>query len=70
MKPGVPEAIEAMFALCQAIGDDVSVNDLAEGCKLAIADGHDMAQIQLFMMSEAIRISKPKDVLVKEEAEI
>lgn len=68
MKPGVAEAIDAMFALCEAIHDGLTVNDLVEGCKLAIADGHDMAQIQLFMMSEAIRISKPESALAKWEA--
>ena len=56
---GCIEAMEATFALCDAINDnDLTVNDLKEVCCLAIDDGHDMAQIDLAMMAMAIGLVK------------
>ena len=58
LKPGVVEAIEAMFALCEAINkNELTTAELAEGCRRAISDGHEMAQIDLVMMCEAVRLA-------------
>jgi hypothetical protein len=57
LKPGITEAVDAMLEMCEAIHDNsLSVNDLADGCRLAIGGGHEMALIQLAMMSMAVRL--------------
>lgn len=59
LRPGCIEAMEATFALCEAISKNkLTVNDLAEVCRMAIDDGHDMAQVDLAMMSSAITLAK------------
>ena len=57
---GALEAMEATFTLCEAINqNELTINDLIAVCRLAIEDGHDMAQIDLTMMATAI--SRAKD---------
>lgn len=59
LRPGCIEAMEATFALCDAInGYGLTLNDLTEVCRWAIDDGHDMAQIDLAMMAMAIARAK------------
>ena len=56
---GVPEALDGLFGMCGAIGEhELTVNDLEAGCRLAIANGFDMAQIQLCMMLRAVEIAQ------------
>lgn len=62
LKPGVVEAIDAMFEMVRAIGDNhLSINDLKKGLAIAIAgpregdDGHGSAIISLGMISIALQ---------------
>lgn len=59
LRPGVAEAMDAVFALSEAIHThQLSALDLAAGCELAIEDGHDMLVIQLCMMLHAVQLSQ------------
>ena len=59
MKHGVAEAVDSMFALCEAIDvNKLSIDDLREGCRLAVDGGHGLIEIDLAMMSNAVRLSK------------
>ena len=59
MKNGCIEAMEATFALCEAInGNELTLDDLTEVCQMSMAEGHDMAQIDLSMMSMAVERAK------------
>lgn len=61
MKPGVVDSIEALFSLCKAIHENnLSTDDLAQGCEMAIATGHEMCQIQLAMMLRAVELASFK----------
>ena len=55
LRPGVVDAVEAVFALSDAIGDELSIYDLAAGCVLGIESGFAMIQIRLAMMSMAVQ---------------
>lgn len=65
LKPGVVEAIEALFAMDAAIqANSLTIGDLAEGLALAIDgprqgnDGHDMAMITTMMMFKALGMDR------------
>ncbi len=56
---GCEKAMDAIFELCEIITKHgLTVNDLTKVCCLAIDQGHDMMQIHLAMVSEALRQSK------------
>jgi len=55
---GCLDAMEAAFALHQAIYEnDLTIDDLHNICNLALAEGHDLMQISLFLMQTAIERS-------------
>lgn len=65
LKPGVIEAVEALFAMDAATqANGLTIGDLAEGLALAIDgprqgnDGHDMAMITTMMMLKALEIDR------------
>lgn len=59
LKPGVVPAVQNMMDLCRTIDScGLTINDLADGCRLAIADGHDHAEICLSMMTIAVKESR------------
>lgn len=65
LKPGVVEAITALFVMHEAIlFRELTIGDLAEGLALAIDgprqgnDGHDMAMITTTMMLKALEIDR------------
>lgn len=67
LKPGVTDAVNAMFAMELAIREnELSIRDLMDGLALAIKgprqgeDGHDMAIIALKMMSLALEQDKTR----------
>ena len=67
LKPGVCEAIDAMFEMQAAISSNgLSIADLVEGLALAIDgprqgdDGHDMALISMAMMTIALETDKTR----------
>jgi hypothetical protein len=52
-------AVKGMFAMCDAIGEVITADDLMDVIRLAVEDGHDMAAIQCSMMSMALeRVGK------------
>ena len=56
---GCFEAMEAAFALCEAIeSSELTTEDLHNTVRLAVADGHDMMMICLLMMIKAIEGAK------------
>lgn len=55
------DAMEAIFNLCDAIGDsNLACGDIVEIAKRAISEGHDMIEIRLAMAINGIRLAKPK----------
>lgn len=58
LKPGVARAVTALLDLAQAITEnELSIADLDAGCRLIVAEGHDMAVVCLTMMSMAVQRS-------------
>ena len=67
LKPGVADAIDAMFAMDAAIRENgLSIKDLMDGLALAIEgprqgdDGHDMALVTMSMMTIALEQDKTR----------
>jgi len=61
LPPSVPDVIDAAMALFEAFQvnpDDVTIQSLADGLSLAMADGHDMAELYLAMLANAVRLAK------------
>ena len=61
LPPSIPDVIDAAMALfgaCQSNPEDVTIQSLADGFSLAMADGHDMAELYLAMLANAVRLSK------------
>lgn len=57
LRPGCIDAMNATFDLCEAINEnELTVNDLMQVCRVAIDNGHDMALIDLCMMTAAIEL--------------
>jgi len=55
LRPGCIDAMNATFDLCEAINANaLTVTDLIQVCRVAIDKGHDMALIDLCMMTAAI----------------
>ena len=59
LRPGCIDAMNATFDLCEAINEnELTVADLMQVCRVAIDNGHDMALIDLCMMTTAIELVK------------
>lgn len=52
------DAMQALFAFCEAMDGDVSISDLREVMKLSIDDGHDQMMLMLSMAKIALRESQ------------
>lgn len=58
---GVADAVDAImlfFEIVQEHADTVTILGLQEGLMLAMEQGHDMAQIHLFMLTRAVNECK------------
>lgn len=51
------DAMDALFAFCEAMNKGLSTNDLADVMRASIASGHDRLAIDLAMASHALRLA-------------
>lgn len=60
---GLPDVIDAameFFSVVQQHKEVVTIQSLADGLSLAMSEGHDMAELYLAMLSNAVRLAKPE----------